>query len=1009
MAPLDPQKQIRILFGVEPQVKRRTKWKAAELSQEIQDFWLNKGISPFKSGAVLQTIEHIQRGTIEIRALDLLHAKLYITDKNATLGSSNFSFSGFSIQHEVNIRLEKGKNLVNTIQFDGIRAIGEYYWERAMSFSDQLIALLKELLIIVDWQEALARAIADLLEGKYVKEYLRNFELTGTLALWPSQSAGIYQGLQILQQMGSLLVADPTGSGKTKMVSTIQLAMLNWLWEIGRGGPKTNTVVVAPPLVLESWKKEYLMLQRTLPEPISQGILSAPHSFKNKLAKDTLKITNVLIMDEAHNYLNQGSNRSSALASHGAEFIILSTATPINKRAEDLLRLIQLLDPDNLPDQELKEFKVLYRTPVRSLEENQDASEKLRSYIWKFTIRRTKTDLNRLIAKEPDQYHNRLGNPCRYPTQKFAFYKTGETDQDIAIAEAIEMLTADLKGLVYLRVINFPRGRDLSTLEKQQVYIQGRLNAARALSRYRVQASLRSSRVAAIELIEGTAAALGFVGLPPTSKSGGDVLKAIAAMEEQLPQYSERWLELPKWLTDQQQYEEACRQEIKIYKEIAALVRQMSDNREQKKAAQLVAYVKKHSLVVAFDHTVITLLYLHNLIGERGGSSHVISGSNKDSKKSLLEQFQLGSTAKNMVLLCSDAVSEGVNLQAARAVVILDMPSVLRLAEQRIGRIDRLDSPYPSVFIYFPDDSKAFQLRSDRNLIRTAHLTKQLMGANLNLPEELMTRYEDLAQMSAFEVVGELKESRLEQERAWEGIKDAFGDVHRLIEGSNALLTTEEYTRMIHSNATVKCKISFVAARRSWAFIALRSEAAQPGCWLWLTEEDQVYTDFPSICRQLRENLVNTEKVPFSQPDLDYFIKLFRKKQRETLPHKKRRALQVAESLLKWQLKAVQKGTDFETAGIVEEVLPLFQSPSEEVMVDLYGFAMLWLDILIPRLQAIRSQMQKRNFLSLEDLLKPKYRSHFTKQQLNHILQHVSVHQSIELRIAACIVGVKRV
>src|SRR5437667_351043 len=57
----------------------------------------------------------------------------------------------------------------------------------------------------------------------------------------------------------------------------------------------------------------------------------------------------------------------------------------------------------------------------------------------------------------------------------------------------------------------------------------------------------------------------------------------------------------------------------------------------------------------------------------------------------------LGSTASGVVALCSESMAEGYNLQRASAVVHLDMPSVVRTAEQRVGRVDRLDSPHVAI------------------------------------------------------------------------------------------------------------------------------------------------------------------------------------------------------------------------------------------------------------------------------------------------------------------------
>src|SRR5690606_34157774 len=153
-----------------------------------------------------------------------------------------------------------------------------------------------------------------------------------------------------------------------------------------------------------------------------------------------------------------------------------------------LLRLVELLDPDNLNDSELVDFKELYKNPTKIKDDESEALQKLRSYIWRFTLRRTKAELNELIKKDPEKYRNKRGERCHYPTQNHKVYPTGESSQDIKLAKRINEEASKLKGLIYLQKLSKPKFRDLSTVEKQQNYISGRLKAASALSKFRIQA-----------------------------------------------------------------------------------------------------------------------------------------------------------------------------------------------------------------------------------------------------------------------------------------------------------------------------------------------------------------------------------------------------------------------------------------------------------------------------------------------------------------------------------------
>ncbi len=71
-------------------------------------------------------------------------------------------------------------------------------------------------------------------------------------------------------------------------------------------------------------------------------------------------------------------------------------------------------------------------------------------------------------------------------------------------------------------------------------------------------------------------------------------------------------------------------------------------------------------------------------------------GKERTTKQELVEAVR---SAKVTVLLCTDAASEGLNLQAASKLINYDLPWNPMRVEQRIGRIDRIGQPAPVVEI----------------------------------------------------------------------------------------------------------------------------------------------------------------------------------------------------------------------------------------------------------------------------------------------------------------------
>ncbi|MEZ4966491.1 MAG: SNF2-related protein [Saprospiraceae bacterium] len=418
MIDYDILKKVDIVLGFEPdRIQKRREWSRVDLENSIKDYWLERGFSVFKSAALINAIEKIKQGVINFKLLNKLHAKVYVTDISAMLGSSNFSKNGLYNQIEANFRVEKEND--NHL-YEYMHTIINNYLESAYDYNQNIIALLEKLLIVVTWQEALSKGVSDLLEDHQLKDYPELLQELNEASLWPSQRIALAQALNIIKEHGNVLIAEPTGSGKTKLISSLRLLLTHWRIET-RMKNRVETIIICPKLVEGNWESESIDLSFLSGATISMGLLSKSSKKNRRLILQKLQKTDLLIIDEAHNFLSINSQRSQQINAVNADNIILSTATPINKKAKDLLRLIELLDIDNLEDHELKEYIHLKKTWTISSPEQ---IESLRSHIWKFTVRRTKRELKKLIQKEPESYLNKRGKECSYPKLKSLTYLT---------------------------------------------------------------------------------------------------------------------------------------------------------------------------------------------------------------------------------------------------------------------------------------------------------------------------------------------------------------------------------------------------------------------------------------------------------------------------------------------------------------------------------------------------------------------------------------------------------
>ncbi|RFZ91115.1 hypothetical protein D0C36_19425 [Mucilaginibacter conchicola] len=998
---------VRVLIGFEPNIKGRKEYSRFGLDKEIKDYWVKKGLSILQGGAVIQLIEKIRRGWIEFRFLDRLHAKIYVGDGFATLGSANFSRNGLNFQDEANVRFA---NTGDTRQnYKDVRQIAESFYEDAAPYNEKLITLLSTLISDVVWQEALARAMAEMLEGSWLDEYKEIVSRMSSANLWPSQWKGLAQAVSILQNTSNVLIADPTGAGKTKLCTSIILCLQHLLYEKGKHH-RTECVVICPPLVMGKWASEFRSFGRVNNNQISMGMLSKASELNKIRIAEELNLGHLLVIDEAHSFLRD-SGRTAKVKANRADFKMLVTATPISRRVEDVLSICRLLDVDNLSDGEFSVFLDLLKRPYNS---NQQVNvSMLREFISRFTIRRTKKRLNAEIEQDRDAYRNVLKRTCKFPKQVERTYKTMETDADKKIVNEITELCKEIRGITHLTRFELSDEQGIVSDDDLKIYIERRLVSGRGLSIHVIRYKLRSSHVALVEHIEGSKAAMDYFGFSGKSNHTGNKLGKIREILDKgsLPYRQEKFRDdlLPDWLTDESLFRQACMNELSVYTKISSLAKRLSGKRESGKVNDLIAASAKHSYLLAFDSTVITIYYLKKLFEDLHKSVTVMvaTGGEKDqSSQKLMETFRLGApdVKGKMIALCSDKMSESVDLQKASCVFLLDIPGVLRIVEQRIGRADRMDSIHEEIEIYWAYDSEEYSLKGDSRLIETNQLVEMIYGSNFQVPDALKGR-----QFSRTEntdtLIEEYKEF-VDKDESWAGVEDRFQLIRGLKEGQDALITEDIYQLYANVSSEVKSRVSFISGSGNWCFIALRGDHHKSPRWFFINNNDDIETDLAGICKLLRSQIsAKSVRLKWDAGSLERYIKLFKSKERDLLPHKKKRALDVAAYILKMRLTE-KNPPEFRDA--IKFMQSLLSGKSTEV-VDYEIMADEWIIILQPYLNAKRESIKKKKTEYNLNNLKREHRNIvFTADDLQHIAEQSVIGEAVDKRIAACIIAVDR-
>ncbi len=131
---------------------------------------------------------------------------------------------------------------------------------------------------------------------------------------------------------------------------------------------------------------------------------------------------------------------------------------------------------------------------------------------------------------------------------------------------------------------------------------------------------------------------------------------------------------------------------------------------------ELREVLRERDSVLVFTQYTDTMDYLRDALRDvygrqvacfsgRGGERWRNGGWEPCTKEELKRAFRSGDEVK--ILLCTEAASEGLNLETCGVLINYDMPWNPMRVEQRIGRIDRIGQRYGEVWVrnYFYDDT----------------------------------------------------------------------------------------------------------------------------------------------------------------------------------------------------------------------------------------------------------------------------------------------------------------
>lgn len=188
----------------------------------------------------------------------------------------------------------------------------------------------------------------------------------------------------------------------------------------------------------------------------------------------------------------------------------------------------------------------------------------------------------------------------------------------------------------------------------------------------------------------------------------------------------------------------AVQQHIDALQELRAL-HVSTANADEQRARVLRALRRRRpdTPIIAFSQYTRTVQALYRALSDiagvgmiAGNTAQIASG--RIPRGELLEHFAPRAHGRPpppphraiMLLIATDLLAEGVNLQDAGIVVHLDMPWTPALRTQRVGRVARIGSPHERVDVYRLTATAALRraLRVEEHLARKLQLTRRFVG-----------------------------------------------------------------------------------------------------------------------------------------------------------------------------------------------------------------------------------------------------------------------------------------